>query len=76
MSALVTSRFVTTGMHCPSCAALIQMSVEELPGVESVRSDYPTGITEVRHDPEVATDAAIIAEIVKIGYGAELADPA
>jgi len=76
MSEIVTSRFTTTGMHCPSCAALIQMTVEDLPGVESVRSDYPTGITEVRHDAALASDATIIAEIVKVGYGAELADPA
>jgi len=73
MSEIVTSRFTTTGMHCPSCAALIQMTVEDLPGVESVRSDYPTGITEVRHDPARAGVDAIIAEIVKVGYGAELA---
>ncbi len=72
----ITSRFITTGMHCPSCAALIQMTVEDLPGVRSVRSDYPTGITEVVHDSSIASDRAIIAEIVKVGYGAELADPA
>jgi hypothetical protein len=30
-------------------------------------------MTEVRHDPSVATIDAIIAEIVKVGYGAQLA---
>jgi len=72
MSEIVEVRFTTTGMHCPSCAALIQMSVEDLPGVESVRSDYASGLTEVRHDPAAISSEAIIAEIVKLGYGAAL----
>jgi len=50
---------------------LIQMSVEDLAGVESVHSDYSTGITEVRHDPDLLDGSAIVTEIVKAGYGAE-----
>jgi Cu+-exporting ATPase len=72
--ALVTKRFVTTGMHCPSCSMLIQMDVGDLDGVESVASDHRTASTEVTYDADVTDAGAIIEAIVKAGYGAELAD--
>lgn len=72
--ALVTKRFVTTGMHCPSCSMLIQMDVGDLDGVESVTSDHRTASTEVTYDVDVTDAETIIDAIVKAGYGAELAD--
>lgn len=70
--ATVTSRFITTGMHCPSCSMLIQMDVSDLEGVVSVSSDHRTAITEVTYDDDVAGPDDIIGVIVKAGYGAEL----
>lgn len=70
MSERITRRFETTGLHCPSCSMLVQMSVGDLAGVESVQTDHRTGITEVVYDPALVTDEAIVAEIVKAGYGA------
>lgn len=61
-------KLVTTGMHCPSCAMLIQMSLEELEGVSEARSDYRTGITEVVYDPGVTNVDRIVAEIRSAGY--------
>lgn len=72
MAELVTSRFTTTGMHCPSCAMLIQMSVGDLDGVQSVVADNVTGLTEVTYDAEKVSADAVVSEIVKAGYGAEL----
>jgi Cu+-exporting ATPase len=72
--ALVTKRFLTTGMHCPSCSMLIQMDVGDLYGVQSVTSDHRTDLTEVTYDSDVTDAGAIIDAIVKAGYGAELAD--
>lgn len=69
----ITQRFVTTGMHCPSCSMLIQMDVGGVDGVEAVTSDHRTGITEVTYDEHVVGPEAIIEAIVKAGYGAELA---
>lgn len=68
-----TVKFKTTGMHCPSCSMLIQMSVSDLDGVESVTSDHVTGETSVTFDADKVSVAAIIAEIQKAGYGAEVA---
>lgn len=67
-----TSRFVTTGMHCPSCSMLIQMDVSDLDGVADVTSDHRTGVTEVVYDDDVTSPDAIIATITKAGYGADL----
>jgi len=66
-----TVRFKTSGMHCSSCTMLIQMNVSDLTGVESVKADYGTGITEVVFDPAKVTPEAICAEIEAAGYGAE-----
>lgn len=73
MAEMVTTRFITTGMHCPSCSMLIQMSLEDLEGVASVSVDNAAGMTEVVYDPAVTTPEAIVIEIVKAGYGAQVA---
>jgi Cu+-exporting ATPase len=63
----------TTGMHCPSCSMLIEMSVGDLDGVDSVSSDHRTGETRVVFDSDRVTTDRIIEEIQKAGYGAEVA---
>lgn len=73
MAANVTSKFTTTGMHCHSCSMLIQLSVSDLPGVLGVSADSANGLTEVTYDPDQVTPDEIVQEIVKAGYGAELA---
>lgn len=72
MSGATIVRIRTTGMHCQSCSMLVQMNVEELPGVESVTSDFRTGSTEVVYDPEQVTVEGIVAAITAAGYGAEV----
>ena len=73
-SATTTKRFATTGMHCPSCSMLIQIDVGDLPGVSAVSADHRTGLTEVTYDDETLDADAIVAAIVKAGYGAEVAE--
>lgn len=70
---MTTTRLLTTGMHCPSCSMLIQMDVGDLDGVADVAADHRTGITEVVYDDAITGPDAIIATIVKAGYGAEQA---
>lgn len=66
-------RLDTTGMHCRSCSMLVQMTLEDLPGVESATSDFATGITDVVYDPAVVTVDQLIEAIVGAGYGATVA---
>ncbi len=63
----------TTGMHCGSCAMLIDMTVGDLDGVDSVKTEYANGTTQVTFDPEVVSIEAIIDAIRGAGYDAELA---
>jgi copper chaperone len=69
----VTSELKTTGMHCGSCAMLIDMTVGDLDGVESVSTEYATGRTIVTYDSDALELGAIIEAIRSVGYDAELA---
>ena len=71
--AVQTVNLGTTGMHCQSCAMLVEMSVRELPGVEDVRVDLADAVTRVTFDPDQVAVDDIVQEIVKAGYGASLA---
>jgi len=73
MAESVTTRFVTTGMHCHSCAMLIQLTVSDMTGVTAVDVDNAAGMTVVTYDPAKVTPEGIIGEIVAAGYGAEVA---
>ena len=66
----VTTTLETSGMHCQSCAMLIEMNVSDLAGVSSVKADYATGETAVTYDPDQVDVDAIVEEIAKAGYGA------
>jgi copper chaperone CopZ len=67
-----TVELETTGMHCQSCAMLIEMSVGDLDGVSSAKSDYAAGTTQVTFDDEKVGVDRIVDEIAKAGYGATL----
>jgi copper chaperone len=68
-----TVRLNTTGLHCQSCSMLVQMELEDVPGVVSATSDFRTGISEIVYDPAKATVDDLIAAVVSAGYGAEVA---
>lgn len=69
--AQVTAELMTSGMHCSSCAMLVDMTVGELEGVESVKTDHATGATVVTFDDERTSVAAIGEAIRSAGYEAE-----
>jgi P-type Cu+ transporter len=57
-----------SGMHCASCASLIQKSVSRLDGVKSAQVSYATsrGVFEI--DEKAASEASIEAAIKSLGY--------
>ena len=57
-----------TGMHCNSCANLIEMGLKDK--VNKVSASYAKGIAEIDFDENKITEKEIIDEIKKIGYGA------
>ncbi|MDA1316616.1 MAG: heavy-metal-associated domain-containing protein [bacterium] len=58
------------GMHCNSCAMLIDLDLEDLVGIKSVKTNYTKQITEVEFEPHKVTEDQIIEQIKKTGYGA------
>lgn len=67
----VTTEFKASGLHCSSCSMLITMNLEEIFGVESVKCDHATGLTEVRYDDSAITVEDILHAIEAAGYHAE-----
>lgn len=67
----VTTRLSTSGMHCSSCAMLVDMTLGDLDGVVSSRTDHATGETLVAYDDELLTLAQLVSAIQGAGYEAE-----
>ncbi len=64
------------GMHCTSCAGLIEKSIKKLSGVSDAQVSYATEKALVTFDPAHTTDSAIIGQVKKAGYKAEVASTA
>lgn len=69
----ITTHFNTTGMHCPSCSMLIEMTLNKEPGVESAKADYVKGTADVVYDPDIISVDDIKAKIEELDYTAEVA---
>ena len=61
----------TTGMHCRSCSTLVDMTLDDLDGVEESETDHVSGDTKVRFDPAKVSVDDVIAAIRSAGYDAE-----
>jgi copper chaperone len=73
MAGTANAQFKTSGMHCHSCAMLIDMTLDDLDGVESSKTDLASGKTDVQYDPDSVSVDDMIAAIRSAGYEAELA---
>ncbi|MDF1541588.1 MAG: heavy-metal-associated domain-containing protein [Anaerosomatales bacterium] len=70
MADLKTVHLTTTGMHCGSCAMLIDMTVGDLEGVSEVKTDYASGDTTVTFDPEKTSVDNLVQSVRSAGYEA------
>ncbi len=61
-------KFRINGMHCPSCAKLIERAVKEINGVKEIKADYDSGTGFAEFDEAVASKEAILKAIEKEGY--------
>jgi len=68
---MTTMHIKATGMHCPSCPMLIELSVCDLPGVTAVQVSNADCSTVVTYDESKIDAQAILEEIRGAGYGAE-----
>lgn len=73
MAETKTVQLSTTGMHCGSCAMLIDMTLGDLEGVSEVKADFAAGTTAVTYDGGVLSTDDLIAAIRSVGYDAMVA---
>lgn len=66
----VTHRFVVEGMHCGSCALLIDDVLEDLPGVLTTSTSVKQAITVVEVDPTRCAPDDVVGAIREAGYRA------
>ncbi len=62
------------GMHCASCANLIERSLNKVPGVEEANVNFAAEKASVVINPEKTTQDELIKTIEKTGYGAAVVD--
>jgi len=65
-----TARLDVTGMHCSSCASLIEETLSERPGVRSASVDLDSARATVDYDPARVGLDDLRAAIEEAGYSA------
>ena len=66
-----TASLAIGGMHCSSCALLIDEVLEDLPGVTSVRTDARRELATVTYDAASVGLDDMVAAVVEAGYTAQ-----
>ena len=67
---MTRKKFNVTGMTCSACSAHVEKAVSKVPGVQSVAVSLLTNTMQVQYDEGATNPDAIIAAVVKAGYGA------
>lgn len=65
-----TYTFRIEGMHCGSCALLIDDALADLPGIRSTHTSMRQGRNTVELDPARCTPSDVLAAIGELGYTA------
>ncbi len=60
--------FRIQGMHCSSCAVNIDLTLEELPGVVSSKTNYASSLTKLILKKDQENRAQIKETVKKLGY--------
>ncbi len=62
------------GMHCSSCANIIERSLKKVPGVSSANVNFAAEKANVIYDESKVSTQDLIEAVTKAGYKAELVD--
>lgn len=68
--AIQSITFTVSGMHCGSCALLIDDALEDLPGIISTQTSVKSARTAVDLDPDQTGVQEVVATITELGYQA------
>ena len=74
MSIIKTQQFNITGMHCASCAGLIERSLKKVPGIKEANVNFAIEKARILYDPDLVTAEQLINAVKKAGYQADLMD--
>jgi Cu+-exporting ATPase len=69
----VKKQYNISGMHCASCALVIENNLKKLPGVTNAGVNYATQKATVEYDCQDCSDQGVIKTVQQSGYKAELA---
>lgn len=64
-----TIKFSVPDMHCESCPKLINMTLEEIPGVVSSSASLKDKVVQVSYTEKVSLEL-LISAIERVGYNA------
>ncbi len=63
--------FTINGMHCASCASLINRGLTKLPGVKSANVNYAAARAQVEYDENSVSQQQILEKVKSLGYSAQ-----
>lgn len=63
-----TQTYKIKGMHCASCAGIIEKTFKKTDGVETAEVNYGTETTKISFDPEKTSPHHLSEKIEKLGY--------
>lgn len=66
MKSMATTTFLVHGTHCSSCKTLIEMALQDLPGVTSAEVDLETEEVTIASEHPISQDT-IRQEIEELG---------
>ncbi|WP_127495179.1 heavy metal translocating P-type ATPase [Paenibacillus glycanilyticus] len=72
----ITIDLSVQGMSCTACAARIEKNVGKMPGVEAVAVSYSARTAWVQYKPGMIEPSAIMHQIAKLGFKADLPENA
>lgn len=61
-------KFKISGMHCASCASIIDLDLEDFDGVKSSNTSYAKSETVVEYDETKLSEKDLVSSIKKSGY--------
>ena len=71
MTKIKTQNFIISGMHCASCALIIEDILKKLSFVSAVQVNFATQMSKVEFDSVIGQEEEIIQAIKKAGYTAQ-----
>jgi len=68
------TNLILSGMHCASCARIIEKNLQKVPGVKEANVNFAAEKARVIFDPSKVKVNDLVAAVSKAGYGAKPAD--